>query len=99
MFAIEGPRTTRHRATIADARRRRIARQFRKLQRRRKALLDRTFLVARDRFKPRTPAGVLLRHFPPTLVLLYRTLLRHSYLLAVPLFRATLYWRNGKLNA
>src|SRR5438045_590525 len=70
------------RATIVNARSRRIARQLRKLQGRRKALFHLLVLVARERLELGTPLRVLLRQLLPPVVLLDRTLLRHKGLLA-----------------
>src|SRR5581483_7338098 len=70
-------------ATVADARRRGIARQLGELQRRREALFHRLVLVVDNRLQARAAAGPLLGQFAPAVVLLDRTLLRHSGLLAV----------------
>src|SRR5258708_38704903 len=55
-LAIVAARPTRHLATIADAGRRRIARKFRELERRREPLLHRAALVAGDRPQPSASA-------------------------------------------
>src|SRR5262245_9722054 len=81
MLAVIGARTAGHLATIADARGRRIARQFGKLERGREALFHRLGLVHGDLFQPRTAAGKRLRHPATPLVLFDRTLLRHQSLL------------------
>src|SRR5215475_15335636 len=64
-------------APIMDARRRRVARQLGKLERRREAFFHRLVLVARNGFQLGTPLGVLLGHAPPPVVLLDRTRLSH----------------------
>src|SRR3954447_18132173 len=81
VFAIIGARPAGQLATVADARGRRVARHFGELQRRREALFHRLGLVARDRLQLGPPRAELFRHLPTPIVLLYRTLLRHSYLL------------------
>src|SRR6202034_3033991 len=80
-LAIVGARAPRHLAAIADARARGVARQLGELQRRREPLFHRQRLVAGDLLEPQAPPGNLLRQLAPPLVLLNRTLLRHSYLL------------------
>src|SRR5262245_6604861 len=80
-LAVIGARPSRHLAAIANTGRGGIARQLRKLERGRETLLHRLILVARDRLEPRAPAAHRLGHLAPPLVLLDRTLLRHSGLL------------------
>src|ERR1700730_8340254 len=87
MLAVIAARPARNLAAIADARGGRVARQFGELQRRRKALLDRLRLVARNRFQPRAPARIFLRHPAAPVILLNRTLLRPLVLLTVPRLR------------
>src|ERR1700722_6498782 len=70
VLAVIGARPAGQFAAVADARRRRIARQFSELQARREALLDRLRLIVDDRFQPRPPAGKLLRHPAAPVVLL-----------------------------
>src|SRR5438105_14329636 len=53
VLAIEAARPARHLASVADPRRRRVARQLSEFQHRRKALLHRPLLVARDRLEAR----------------------------------------------
>src|SRR6266545_4069843 len=81
VLAVIGPRSSRHLAAVADARRRRIARELRELQRRGEPFLHRLVLVARDRPQPRTAARKLLGKPAAPVVLLDRTLLRHLGLL------------------
>src|SRR5215470_5895522 len=81
-LAIEAARPAGELAAIADAARRRVARQLRELERRREPLLHRLALVARDRFQPGAPARILLAQLAPPVVLLDRALLRHQCLLA-----------------
>src|SRR6266851_2126636 len=83
VLAVVTARPTRHLATIANAGRRRVARQFRKLEGCREALLHRLGLVASDSPEPSAPAGILLAQLAPPIVLLDRTLLCHQCLLAV----------------
>src|SRR6185312_15223011 len=66
-------------APIVDACRRRIARQLGQPESRGEAFLHRQLLVARDRLELRAATGELLRHLAPPVVLLDRTLLRHTY--------------------
>src|SRR5262245_50362878 len=77
-LAVNRARTARHLATVADARRRRIARHLRELQRGREALLERLLLVIDDRLQPRALGSRLLRHPCAPIVLLDRTFLRHA---------------------
>src|SRR5262249_39193638 len=76
-LAVKRARPPRHLAAIANARARRVARQFGKLERRREPILHRQVLVAGDRLEPGAPAGELLGEPAPTVVLLDRALLRH----------------------
>src|ERR1700730_15879473 len=80
-LAVIGLRAAGDLAPVVNARRRRIARQLRELERRRKAVLGRPTLVARDLFEPRAPAREFLRQPAPPVVLLDRAFLRHSGLL------------------
>src|ERR1700684_2356685 len=61
VLAIERARPPRYFATIADARSRRIPRQFGELERRGEALFDRQGLVLHDVFQARAPAREFLR--------------------------------------
>src|SRR3989442_9877896 len=82
MLAVEAARPARYLATIANAGRRRVARQFCELEGCREPLLHRFGLVASNGLEPRTPAGILLAQFAPPIVFLDRTFLRHQCLLA-----------------
>src|SRR5579875_2488254 len=66
-------------AAVADARGRRIAWQLGELERRRKTLLHRQFLVTGNRLEPRATAGELLHQAASVLVLLDRARLGHAY--------------------
>src|SRR5215468_8709521 len=79
MLAVIGARTAAKLAPIAYARPGGVARQLGKLEGSGKTLLHRQLLVARDCFKLRTSIGELLRHLAPPVVLLDRTLLRHTF--------------------
>src|SRR6185437_11126482 len=79
VLAVKGPRAAAQFAAIADAGRRGIARQFGKLQRGGEALFHRKPLVVGNRLELGTAACELLRHLAPPVVLLDRTLLRHTY--------------------
>src|SRR5882672_11522421 len=79
-LAIDGPRTARELAAIADARRRRVARQLGKLEPRVEALFRRQLVVDRHRLQLGALAGVLLRHLDTPIVLLDRALLGHFVL-------------------
>src|SRR6187431_2427925 len=61
VLAIDRARPAGDLAAVAVADRRRVARQFGKLQGRRKSLFHRLGLVHNDRFQPRPPAGIFLR--------------------------------------
>src|SRR6185503_216521 len=78
VLAIVGPRAPRQLAAIADAGARGIARQFGKLEGRGETILHRQVLVLHDGLELAPAAGELLRHLAPPVVLLDRTLLRHS---------------------
>src|SRR5271169_4163965 len=69
-LAIHGPRTARELAAIADARRRRVARQLGELDARVEALLGRQLVVDRHRLQLGALGSVLLRHLDATVVLL-----------------------------
>src|SRR6266404_1856571 len=77
-FAVHGARTARELAPIADARRRRIARQLGELEPGAEALLRRQLVVDSHGFQLGPLGGVLLRHSLAPLVLLDRTRLGHS---------------------
>src|SRR5215831_9356977 len=79
MLAVIRARTPAELAAVADARLRRIARYFGKLQGRSKTLFHRQLLVVRDRLELRAPVGKFLCHPTPPVVLLDRTLLRHTF--------------------
>src|SRR5262245_46215969 len=96
---IIGLRTAGDHAAIVNPRRRRIARQLGKLQRRREALFHRLGLVVRDRLELGTPLQVLLGQLLSSPVLLDRTLLRHQSLLLSASEGLRPHCRNGKLNA
>src|SRR5262249_12095819 len=78
-LAVVGARPAGHFAAVAHARARRVARQLGELERRREAILHGQRLVAGDRLEPGAPPGKLLGQLAPPLVLLDRTLLRHSF--------------------
>src|SRR5689334_12642505 len=69
MLAVVAARPASELAAIANARSRGVARQLGELQRGGEALLHRLGLVARDRFEPRAPAGIFLRHAAAPVVL------------------------------
>src|SRR5689334_19415589 len=69
-LAVIGARPSGDLAAIAHAVLRGVARQLGKLQRRGETLLHGDALVARDLAQPRAPAGILLGHLRPPLVLL-----------------------------
>src|SRR6059036_3733997 len=73
-LAIHSPRTARDFAPIADARRRRIARQLGKLEPRAETLLGAQLVVHRHRLQYLPLGGVLLRHLGAAVVLLDRAL-------------------------
>ena len=77
VLAIIGARTPGHLAAVADAGRRRIARQLGELEGGGKTLLHRQLLVVHDRLEIGAPIGKLLGQPAPPVVLLDRTLLRH----------------------
>src|ERR1700750_1316791 len=81
VLAVIAARAPRNLATVANAGRRRVARHFRELERRREPLLHRSVLVARNGPQPGTPARILFGKLAPSVVLLNRTFLRHQYLL------------------
>src|SRR5882757_6392856 len=81
VLAIDRARTPGHLATVADPRRRRIARQLGKLQRRGEPLFHRALLVGDDRLQLRALRRGVLRHALAPVVLLDRTLLCHAWLL------------------
>src|SRR6516162_7402546 len=82
MLAVVAARPARYLATIANAGRRRVARQLRELERCRESLLHRLGLVAGNGLEPSASAGILLAQLAPPAVLLDRTFLRHQCLLA-----------------
>src|SRR6185295_2282733 len=79
VLAVIAARAPAELTAIADARLGRVARQLGQLQGRRKTLFHRQLFVVRDRFQLCTPVSVLLRHLAPSVVLLNRTLLRHTF--------------------
>src|SRR6185312_5886118 len=79
VLAVVGARTAGQLAAIADARARRVARQLGKLEGRGETILHRQILVLHDGLELAPAAGELLRHLAPPVVLLDRTLLRHSF--------------------
>src|ERR1700719_107102 len=81
VLAIDRARASGHLAAIADARGRRIARHFGKLQGRREALFHRLLLVGDDRLQLRALWGGVLGHPLAPVVLLDRTFLCHAWLL------------------
>src|ERR1700726_2466844 len=81
VLAIDRARTSGHLATIADPGRRRIARHFGKLERRRKPLFHRLALVGDDGLQLRALWRSVLGHPLAPVVLLDRTLLCHAWLL------------------
>src|SRR5262245_44454232 len=99
MLAVVGTRAPAELAAVAYARLRRIARQLRQLQRRCKTLFHRQLLVVRDRFQLCAPVGILLRHLASPVVLLDRTLLRHTFTPCGSAYEGRPHCRNGKLNA
>src|SRR5690242_13228122 len=99
MLAVVSARAAAQLATVADTRLGRVARQLRQFQRCGKTLFHRQLLVVRDRFQFRAPAGVLLRHPAPPVVLLDRTLLRHTFAPCGSAYEGRPHCRNGKLNA
>src|SRR6266700_1302867 len=99
MLAVVSARTSAELATIAHADPRGIARQFGQLQCGGETLLHRQFFIVRDRFELCAPIGEFLRHFPPPVILLDRTLLRHTFAPCGSAYEAWPHCRNGKLNA
>src|SRR5215467_2766091 len=99
MLAVIRARTPAELAAVADARLRGIARYFGKLQGGSKTLFHRQLLVVRDRLELRAPIGKFLCHLSPPVVLLDRTLLRHSFAPCGSAYEAWPHCRNGKLNA
>src|SRR6185503_10823349 len=79
VLAVVSARAATQLTAVANARLGGVARQLRQFQRRSKTLFHRQLLVVRDRFQLRAPVGVLLRHLAPPVVLLDRTLLRHTF--------------------
>src|SRR5215470_12245751 len=79
MLAVIRTRTAAEFAAVAYARLRGITRHFSKLQGSGKTLFHRQLLVVRDRLELRAPVGKLLCHLAPPVVLLDRTLLRHTF--------------------
>src|SRR5262245_44347372 len=82
VLAVEAAWPSRYLATVANAGRRRVARQFREFEGCREPLLHRFVLVAGNRLESSAPAGMLLAQLAPPLVFLDRTFLRHQCLLA-----------------
>src|SRR3954453_4648588 len=81
VLAIVRAWPSRQFAAIANTGGRRIARHLGKLQRRREALFHRLLLVRDDRLQLRAPRGAVLGHALAPVVLLYRSLLCHAWLL------------------
>src|SRR6266403_6162547 len=81
VLAVEAAWPARYLATIANAGRRGVPRQFRELEGRREALLHRFALVPGNGPEPSAPAGILFAQLAPPIVLLDRTFLRHQCLL------------------
>src|SRR5262245_22594760 len=79
MLAVIAARPAAELAAIAHARFGGIARQFSQLQSSGKPFLHWQLLVARDRFELCAPVGEFLCHLAPPIVLLDRTLLRHTF--------------------
>src|SRR5471032_4637 len=82
-LAVHGPRTARDRASVANTRRRGVARQLGELEPGAEALLRRQLVVHRHRLQLGALAGELLRHPGAAVVLLDRTLLGHFSLASV----------------
>src|SRR2546430_4714191 len=82
VLAVEAAWPARYLATIANPGPRRIARQFRQLERCREPLLHRLALVASNGLEPSAPPGIFLAELAPPVVLLDRTFLSHQCLLA-----------------
>src|SRR6516165_2471664 len=76
VLAVVAARPARYLATIANAGRRRVARQFRELERCRESLLHRLGLVAGNGVEPSASAGMLVAQLAPP------AFLRHQCLLA-----------------
>src|SRR6202041_2842768 len=91
VLAIDRARTPGQFATVANPGRRRIARHFGELQRRRKPLFHRLCLVGDDGLQLRALGSGVLRHPLAPVVLLDRTLLCHAWLLMVPRLRGVLF--------
>src|SRR2546425_5533537 len=85
VLAVVAARPARYLATIANAGRRRVARQFRELEGCLESLLHWLGLVAGDRLEAIAAAGILLAQLAPPVVLLVRTFLRPHCLLAFPI--------------
>src|SRR5690348_3796788 len=79
MLAIKGARTAGQFATIANSRLGRVARDLGKLQRSSEALLHGQLFVVRNCFQLRAPVCEFLRHPASSVILFYRTLLRHTF--------------------
>src|SRR5689334_13234056 len=60
-LAVIGARTPRHRTAVADARRRRVARQLGKLELRGKTVFRRRVAIGRQRLQPGAARRLLLR--------------------------------------
>src|SRR5262249_19926141 len=99
VLAIERARTAGQLAAVTDARLRRLARQFGELERGREAFLHRNLLVHRDRLELSAARRKRLRHLAPSVVLLDRTLLRHSFAPYGSAYEDGPHCRNGKLKA
>src|SRR3569623_177078 len=77
-LAIDRVRPAADLAAVVNARCRRNARHFGKLDGRGEALFHRLLLVRDDRFQPRTLGRSILRHLLTPVILLDRTFLSHS---------------------
>src|SRR5690242_6962550 len=99
MLTVVSARTAAELAAIANARLGRITRQFCQLERSCETLFHRQLLIVRDRLQLCTPAGELLRHPAPPIVLLDRTLLSHTLAPCDSAYEDSPHCRNGKLNA
>src|SRR6266852_6662153 len=76
-FAVDAARTSGQLAAVADARRRRIARQLGQLEPRRELLLGGQRAIVGDRLEPRPLRRHALYHFRTAAVLDHRAFLRH----------------------
>ena len=98
-LAVLGARTARDLAPVTDAGRARVARHFRKLEARRKALLHGLEFVVRDREKTRALAGDTASRAWRRRLFFSIELFFAIWFSWFPRLRADSYCRNGKLNA